>query len=363
MARGVEGLVEDLGRQETAVGPGSYRRLMACLSVLCRTRPDLLRVLELAFAEREFAAWYARPLLVLASLRYLALGDSDHPLALEVLADGEAPDLTGRLADALLDPRLPELLQTRAVQTNSSERAIGWGLVAMGLGAPSGSFSLVDLGCSAGLNLVADLVPTTWRVGHQQLSGLDFPSPARRVGLDLAPVDARSDEAVRWLRACVWPGDADRRRRLEASLAAFCQPLPPERAPQLRTHRLGVDATDQLLGELEAESGLPTLAFQSVVADYLGDEAGAAHTRAMQRWLGGGRARFWLTLEPQPEIAPQIRPGRPLGNEPMALTLYTGDGATIDSRLLARTDYHPRACHPRPGAVEALRTLWHERTA
>jgi hypothetical protein len=359
MARGVEGLVEDLSRQETAVGPGAYRRLIAGLAVLCRTRPDLLAVLESAFAEREFAAWYARPLLVLASLRYLALNEADHPLAFEVLADGEAPDLNARLASALLDPRLPELLRTRSVQTNASERAIGWGLVAMGFGARGGSFALVDVGCSAGLNLVADLVPTTWRVGSQQVSGLDFPSPARRLGLDLAPVDARSEDAVRWLRACVWPGDPDRRQRLEASLAALSQPLPPERAPRLRAHRLGVDPTDLLLAELEADWGLPMIAFQSVVYDYLGDEAGGAHTRAMHRWLHGGRARFWLTLEPQPEI----EPGRPLGGGPMALTLHTGDGTTIQSLLIARTDYHPRACQPRPGALEALRTLWHERTS
>ncbi len=359
MARGVEGLVEDLSRQESAVGPGAYGRLIACLAILCRTRPDLLAVLESAFAEREFAAWYARPLLILASLRYLALGDPDHPVALEVLADSAAPALDERLAAALLDPRLPELLRTRSVQTNASERAIGWGLVAMGFGARGASFSLADLGCSAGLNLVADLVATTWRVGSQQISGLDFPSPARRLGLDLAPVDARSDDAVRWLRACVWPSDAERRQNLEASLVAFCRPLPPERAPGLRAHRLGADPTDELLAELEAESGLPVLAFQSVVHDYLGAEAGPAHTRTMHRWLHGGRARFWLTLEPQPEI----EPGRPLGAGPMALTLHTGDGATIRSHLLARTDYHPRACHPHPGAVEALRALWRERTS
>ncbi|MEZ4269405.1 MAG: DUF2332 family protein [Myxococcota bacterium] len=358
MARGVEGLVEDLSRQETTVGPGAYRRLIACLAVLCRTRPDLLAVLADAFAAREFSAWYARPLLVLASLRYLALDDPDHPLALEVLADGEAPDLDSRLAAALLDPRLPALLASRSVQTNSSERAIGWGLVAMSFGAPSASFSLVDLGCSAGLNLVADLVPTAWRVGSQQVSGLDFPSPARRLGLDLDPMDARSDDAVRWLRACVWPGDADRRQRLEASIAAFLQPLPPDRAPRLRAHRLGVDPTDQILAELEADAPLPIIAFQSVVHDYLGDEPALAHTETMRRWLCGGRARFWLTLEPQPEIAA----GRPLGGGPMALTLHVGEGGALSSRLIARTDYHPRACHPQPGTVEALRTLWHERT-
>ncbi|MCB9727981.1 MAG: DUF2332 family protein [Deltaproteobacteria bacterium] len=321
----------------------------------CRTRPELLAVLADAFAEREFAAWYSRPLLVLASLRYLALGDPDHPLAMEVLGDGEAPELPARLAEALLDPRLPELLRTRSVQTNASERAIGWGIVAMALGAPGGGFALVDLGCSGGLNLVADLVPTTWRVGREQVSGLDFPSPGRRLGMDLEPVDVRSPDAVRWLRACVWPGDADRRQRLEASLEAFTRRLPPERAPELRVHRLGRDDTAGALGELGRESGLPVLAFQSVVRDYLPPADAAAHEQAMRRWAGGAAGRLWLTLEPTPDPTP----GRAQGGGPMALELHFRDGDSVRSEPIARTDYHPRACHLGPGALDLLRSVGH----
>jgi hypothetical protein len=357
MARGTDGLLADLARQETSVGPGSYRRLLASLATLCAARTELLAVLEAAFAGREFSAWYARPLLILASLRFLALSDTAHPLAMEVLGDGEAPELDHRLGLALADPRLLPLLRERSVQTNASERAIGWGLTALGLGAASHSFALADLGCSAGLNLVADLVPTTWRVGSQQISGLDFPSPARRLGLDLAPVDVGSDDAVRWLRACVWPGDADRRQRLEASLAAMAQPLGPERAPTLRAHRLGVDPTDAVLAELGRAAGVPVLAFQSVVQDYLDPDAQAAHRATMARWLCEAPDRLWLTLEPQPEKAP----GRPLSGGPMALTLHYADGGAVASLEVARTDYHPRACHPHPGALDALAALWKTR--
>jgi hypothetical protein len=40
------------------------------------------------------------------------------------------------------------------------------------------------------------------------------------LGLDLAPLDMRGEDAAMWLRACVWPSDRPRLLRLEHFRAA-----------------------------------------------------------------------------------------------------------------------------------------------
>jgi hypothetical protein len=109
---------------------------------------------------------------------------------------------------------------------------------------------LIDVGCSAGLNLTVDRVGITYSNGQShnkqalgdpsspvQLSCSivgDRPIPARampevvaRVGVDLDPVDVTDADDARWLRACLWPDQPERVARLEAemALAATAPPL------------------------------------------------------------------------------------------------------------------------------------------
>jgi hypothetical protein len=104
---------------------------------------------------------------------------------------------------------------------------------------------LIDVGCSAGLNLNVDRVGITYSNGQSlgdpsspvQLSCSivgDRPIPARampevvaRVGVDLDPVDVTDADDARWLRACLWPDQPERIARLEAemALAATAPPL------------------------------------------------------------------------------------------------------------------------------------------
>ncbi|MGM0575506.1 MAG: DUF2332 family protein [Myxococcota bacterium] len=359
MTRGIDGLLDDLDRRETTVGPGAWPALMEALREVARGEPDDLAPLAEAWADREFHAWHERPALLLAGLRFLALGDDDHPLADEVLADAVAPDLATRLREALAAPDLVPLLRTRRVRPSAVERAIGWGLASLGFEAPHRGFALADLGCSAGLALVADLVPSTWRVGREEVSGLDFPSPARRLGLDRSPVDPADPEEARWLRACVQAGDTDRRRRLEQALEGWDRPLPTEQAPTIRAHRLGHDPTGEVLEAFEEEADLPVLAYQSMVRDHLSPEEADAHAAAMHAWLLGGSRRFWITLEPTPSDSSLA----PMTSGPLALTLHLAVDGAVDARPLARTAHHPRACHPIPGVLPQLRRLWRERTA
>ncbi len=104
---------------------------------------------------------------------------------------------------------------------------------------------LIDVGCSAGLNLNVDRVGITYSNGQSlgdpsspvQLSSSivgDRPVPTRampevvaRVGVDLDPVDVTDADDARWLRACLWPDQPERVARLEAemALAATAPPL------------------------------------------------------------------------------------------------------------------------------------------
>jgi len=96
---------------------------------------------------------------------------------------------------------------------------------------------LIDVGCSAGLNLNADRVGITYSNGQSlgdpssavQLSSSlvgDRPIPARampevaaRAGVDLDPADVTGADDARWLRACLWPDQPERAARLEAEMA------------------------------------------------------------------------------------------------------------------------------------------------
>jgi len=111
--------------------------------------------------------------------------------------------------------------------------------------AGANAVGLIDVGCSAGLNLNADRVGITYSngqslgdpsspvqmscsiVGDRPIPARVLPEIAARVGVDLDPVDVTDPDDARWLRACLWPDQPERAARLEAemALAATAPPL------------------------------------------------------------------------------------------------------------------------------------------
>jgi hypothetical protein len=111
--------------------------------------------------------------------------------------------------------------------------------------AGADAVGLIDVGCSAGLNLNVDRVGITYSNGQSlgdPSSPVQLPAsvvagrpiPARampavvaRIGVDLDPVDVTDADAARWLRACLWPDQPERAARLDAelALAAAAPPL------------------------------------------------------------------------------------------------------------------------------------------
>ncbi|MCC6625425.1 MAG: DUF2332 family protein [Deltaproteobacteria bacterium] len=354
MAEGLDGLAAELASHfEGAGAPGSYERVGRALAALAADEA-LTGPVGRAWAGRSFEASYARPLLLIASLRYRALGDHDHPLAPELLMDADAPDVVARTRAALGDPGLEPVLAARAVQTNEPGRAYGWGLPALVLGLAHRRFALVDIGCSAGLNLVVDRTAIAFRIGTRAVSGYDFPSPEARVGLDRAPIDVTVDDEARWLRACIWPGQAERLQRFEACRKVWASPWAGDAPrPELVPHDLADDHTLATLEAIADRSGSEsTLTFESVVRPYLADAVRASHDEAMWRWLAGGRGRARAILEPS------LEPGRRGSTSPMDLVVQLVRGGERVSVVLAQAGYHQAACLVVPGAPERLRAAW-----
>lgn len=181
-------------------------------------RPEVTSLLDEARPEQRL------PTLLFAAVHHevLRLG-RDYP------ADGDA--LAGfceEHADAIRT-----LVATRRTQTNEVGRS---GFLMPCLATLPQPLSLIEIGASAGLNLNLDRY--AYRYGDRALGDspvvlepeLRGPPPpverlpeiASRVGVDLEPAPDPD-----WLRACTWPDQPERLRRLDAALAIAAEHPPP----------------------------------------------------------------------------------------------------------------------------------------
>lgn len=197
------------------------------------------------------------PMLWLAALqdRVLELVDRGDPPALAVyyasVGAPRAPDAAlesclGAFIDRERDC-LVERIATRHTQTNEIGRCAALWPVLQSLSDATGQrcFALLDVGCSAGLNLGVD----HWRYRYvDDATGLTIatsapgrdprapeiasrilpgrrptssaaPEIVSRLGIDLQPVSVDDAAGVRWLRSCLWPHDGERRARFDAAVA------------------------------------------------------------------------------------------------------------------------------------------------
>jgi hypothetical protein len=245
-----------------------------------------------------------RPLLLLAAVHFLLLSGTDHPLAAyydtvaTVRGDTADAPAGGDVAAAFADfcrvhrAAVERLVATRTTQTNEVGRCTG---LLPGLCVVAARYewreplALLDLGTSAGLNLLFDDYGYTYRAAEggavltagaadsavalecsvredlTHLPELRLPVMAERVGLDLSPVNPFSDEEARWLLACQWPDNLARFGRLRAALANVRAAAHP---PRLERGDMLVDLPE--VAATIAGDG-PLVVFHSWVAAYLSE--------------------------------------------------------------------------------------------
>jgi hypothetical protein len=298
-ARTLAQVYRHFGEVDAAGTSPLYQRVAVALS----ESDEALRAIEAAPARRR------HPTVILAALHDLALAGRTPALAAAyAAADGDAA--AGAAVDTLL--RLTDSVVAIAVRRRTRANETGRCAVlypaiaeaARRVGA--NAVALIDVGCSAGLNLNVDRVGIRYSNGQslgdpsagvQMSSSIvgDRPIPMRampavvaRVGVDLDPVDVTDADDARWLRACLWPDQPERAARLDAemALAATAPPLllggdPVEVLPdafaRVPADALPVVTTTWALSRLPLESRLRFL-------HRLGDAA-------------AGRAVAWVSAE------------------------------------------------------------------
>ncbi len=343
---------------------------------LCRllaARPALLALMDEAPPEQ------ALPNLYLAALHARVMAAPQSALAAYFPSVGgrRLPDealaavLAGFVADH--EAALRSLLRHRATQTNEIGRcALLWPALQHLAGAGGRRrLALFDFGCSAGLNLGVDAYRYRYlgedgqAVEAGALADRDAPQIscrwqgalpraeagfelAFRQGVDLSPLHAAEPEDARWLLACLWPHDQERRERLQSALALARQRAWP------------VQAADDGLARLEAWlDGLPPevqpVLFHSWVLYYFQAADRLRHGQRVER-LMAQRGLWWLSAESLADSdwpADAALAPRPDGVSAGSATLWQWRRAGQAPQALAWSHPHGRFAHWLAPAVGA----------
>lgn len=299
------------------------------------------------------------PVNLFAAVHYLVLGEPGSPLAAfypnltDFRAAGDPLPVFLEFVDANAD-RIRVLLATRIPQTNEIGRSAlflaGFGQLEDGIGP----LAHLDVGASAGLNLMIDRLayddglgnllgssalvlecgvrgrrPNTDPLLPHQLAG-ELPTVSARLGLDANPVDVHDSDQARWLEACVWPDQADRFGRLKRAIElAEANPVPVQRG----------DAVDDLPAALDriAGHGHPVVTTSWALC-YLPPDRQQAFLAGLGD-LARGSDLSWLWAEAPDRVGLLPVPQELAGSDQTVLGLSRWRGGVRTDRVLA-------ICHP-----------------
>jgi hypothetical protein len=332
------------------VADSSCRGYSPLYDRICRAVAESDAVLEMV---TEAPPEGHNPVLLLAAVHYLLLGGLDHPLA-AVYAGASTADPGPLFVDLCVGRRaaLLPLLATRHVNTNEVGRSAVLGpaltTVAARLGAP---LAHVDVGCSAGLNLLCDRYlleygsagttgPSEARVriecsvarGRPPIAPR-LPPVAARVGLDRTPVDVADDDAVRWQLACVWP-DTGRLTRTRLALDEA------RRTPPTLVRGDAVDGVGPAIAALPG--GAVAVVTTTQVVAYFSPTERAAFREALAA-ASRSRPVAWISAEVQGvvDVVPSAAaPSDDQGVEASVLGLAVFRDGGIDGQVLGYAHPH-----------------------
>jgi len=382
---------------------------------LCDAIAEDARVLELVAASHPSQR---RPNILLAAVHYLLLAGVDHPLgalyptvsewrassshwqavphsftSLADRGDGararrdaaacddggaagsdHAGDDGGAKADAYalfkdfvrrFGPDLVALMTSRSTQTNEVGRCSAL-LPALSLVAARWDqpLALIDLGTSAGLNLLFDRYayhysapalddrPPLWagdarspvqleaELRHRRPASLTLPAVAFRLGVDRDPADPMDDDRSLWLLACQWPDHVDRFHRLHQALVLA-------RSSADRPRLLVADAVEDLRSLADqAPTGCRLCILHSWMAAYLtpdeqvelGTQIGVIARQRPVSWIFA-ESRYETPGLPHPADTNPVMPGA------TSLVLVESDGDSQRAEALAGMHPHGRWIH------------------
>lgn len=268
--------------------------------------------------------------MLLGAVHYLLLRGAQHPLRrfYPNLNKGERAD--GDPFPAFRDfclahrAELEASIASRVTNTNEVGRSAvlhaGFRAAAREAGEP---FNLIEIGPSAGLNMIWDRYGVRYRKGSEtvfevapqshlvidcELRGEKTvpmnptPRAGRRIGLELNPVDLTNSDDRDWLRALIWPDQIARAERLERAMGTFDAMRPEIRsgdALALLPDALGSMPEDAPVCVYHT---IVTYQFSHAMREVLNDILALAGLRrpiwrlAMEAEPMGGDWTNWLTL-------------------------------------------------------------------
>ncbi len=275
------------------------------------------------------------PLRLFGGVHYLELSGVE-PYALS----GEWEDFRRALVEQ--KGFLVRFVQEQGVQTNEVQRCFALlpAFLSLARESGAGTLDLVELGPSAGLNLLWDRYAYAYRNGswgtsRLTLRGVEYaPVPGEvletevevrlRCGIDLKPVDVTSDHGARLLRAFLWPGRVERAQRLRQAIEIL------RREPPELIRGDYVELLPSLLAGRDDDA--LTVVFQTASTGYLPPDR-RAELRELLEHAGRAAPLGWISTRAGEEREEERDDGYEL-----EIALWPGG----TRRLLLRCDFHGR---------------------
>lgn len=269
------------------------------------------------------------PLLLMAGLHKSVLAGSaeaKEPAAYFATVDGtkspDDPNLPQVLRQSilLLQADLEVFIQTASVQTNETGRGLCWLLPL--LYTPWQQVHLVDLGASAGLNLLAEQRKYTLVAedSSKEIVSLGqgdntefvvkcsgrFVPPDRsaetvrvvsRIGCDRAPFYLQSKEDEYTLSSFIWGDQKKRMTRLQEGIAVLRAMETAGNTLCLYPADLPMELDSFLIRHIPADPACPVVLYTTYLTNYLADK-GASLLERIQQWaVKQTRDILWLQME------------------------------------------------------------------